>query len=57
MLNIPLCCTVVNKEFSNRVDLDAEEEEGRSSLPPCLVFSLIVSPERLILQCANFAQI
>ena len=55
MLNIPLCCTVVNKEFSKEVDLDAEE--GRSSLPPCLVFSSIVSPERLILQCANFAQI
>ena len=55
MLNIPQCCTVVNKEFSKEVDLDAEE--GRSSLPPCLVFSSIVSPERLILQCANFAQI
>ena len=57
MLNIPLCCTVVNKEFSNRVDLDAEEEEGRSSLPPCLVFSSIVSAVRLILQCANFARL
>ena len=53
MLNIRLCCTVVNKEFSKEVDLDAEE--GRSSLPPCLVFSSIVSAVRLILQCANFA--